>query len=202
NIPRVVFASSAAVYGDIDRIPISETSPTQPISPYGLQKLASEAYMKLFVKHINITAVALRLFNVYGPRQRPDSAYSGVISIFSAAMRNNLPIAIYGDGEQTRDFVYVKDVAKAFAQALTKPMTKGEFLVYNVATGKKTSLLGLVETLKTNFPEWESRIEFKLARHGDILESQADISRAKEMGFEPGFTVSAGLESLVRSEEI
>lgn len=202
NIPKVVFASSAAVYGDIDRVPITESFPARPISPYGLQKWSSEEYMKLFAKHLNITAVALRLFNVYGPRQRPDSAYSGVISIFSAAMRNNLPIAIYGDGQQTRDFVYVKDVARAFALALTMPMSKGELFVYNIATGRKISLLDLVEELKTNFPEWNARVEFKPARHGDILESQADISRSSEIGFLPDFAISAGLESLVKSEEI
>lgn len=202
NVSKVVFASSAAVYGDIDQIPISEQAPTRPISPYGLQKLASEDYLRLFAKHFNISAVALRLFNVYGPRQRPDSAYSGVISIFSAAMRNNQSISIYGDGLQTRDFVFVKDVAKAFALALTKPMDRGEFLVCNVATAKKTSLLGLVEALRVNFPEWNSGIEFKPSRLGDILESQADISRAKEIGFHPEFDIMAGLERLVRFEDV
>lgn len=202
GVAKVVFASSAAVYGDIDRIPISEQAPTKPISPYGLQKLASEDYLRLFAGHFSISAVALRLFNVYGPRQRPDSAYSGVISIFSAAMRNNKPINIYGDGLQTRDFVFVKDVAKAFALALTRQMDGGAFLVCNVATAKKISLLDLVEALRVNFPEWNSEIEFKPSRPGDILESQADISRAKEIGFQPEFDIATGLERLVKFEDV
>lgn len=121
NISKLVFASSAAVYGNKIQLPISEAQQTSPISPYGLQKLVSEQYANLFAQQLGLSFVALRLFNVFGPRQDPKSPYSGVISIFTKAMQKGLPITIYGDGKQTRDFIYVKDVAVAFAKALTTP---------------------------------------------------------------------------------
>lgn len=200
KIPKLVFASSAAVYGEQLKLPVVEGQQTSPISPYGLQKLASEQYASLFAKEFGFSFVALRMFNVFGPRQLPNSQYSGVISIFINAMKQGLPITIYGDGTQTRDFIYVKDVAQAFARALTHPMRPSSHMVCNVGTGTAISLVQLVDILKTCFPEWRSEVGFAAARPGDIQHSLADISRASSsLGFTPHWSVRSGLQSLVES---
>jgi UDP-glucose 4-epimerase len=203
KINRVVFASSAAVYGNEIKLPISEEQVTDPISPYGLQKLVSEQYGKLFAQQFNLTFVALRLFNVFGPRQSPKSPYSGVISIFSQAMARRSPITIYGDGLQTRDFVYVQDVAAAFSQALTQVLPAKTFLACNIGTGQRTSLLDIIRTLKDFYPDWQAGIQSTEARLGDIRHSQADISKAQSiLGFAPQCSVRSGLRALVDSLEI
>lgn len=200
NIPRLVFASSAAVYGKQIRLPISEEQDTHPISPYGLQKLVSEQYASLFAKQLGFSFVALRMFNVFGPRQVPSSQYSGVISIFIAAMQQDIPIAIYGDGTQTRDFIFVKDVAIAFAKALTTPLASGECLTCNLGTGKIISLVQLVDILKACFPQWNSETKFASPRPGDIKHSQADISRATSLlGFTPEWLVQDGIHLFIKS---
>ncbi len=195
NIPRLVFASSAAVYGNPTQLPISEAQLTSPISPYGLQKLVSEQYASLFAKHIGFSFIGLRLFNVFGPRQLPNSQYSGVISIFSSAMQQGLPLTIYGDGTQTRDFIYVKDVANGFTKALTIPLTPSSSLIFNLGTGKATSLIQLVNLLKNCLPEWRSQVKFALPRLGDIEHSEADISSASSLlGFKPQWSALQALE--------
>lgn len=200
RIPRLVFASSAAVYGDLARVPVSEDSPAQPLSPYGLQKLASEQYIALFAKHLNISAVNLRLFNVFGPRQDPTSPYSGVISIFASAMQTGRDVVINGGGRQTRDFVYVQDVAIAFERALTASLAAGSALTCNIGTGKAISIAGLKMALQDCFPHWTGKTRFALPREGDIQESQADIEKARRyLDFEPQFSVQAGLEALRES---
>ena len=200
NIPRLVFASSAAVYGNPTQLPISEEQHTSPISPYGLQKLVSEQYASLFAKPLGFSFVGLRLFNVFGPRQLPNSQYSGVISIFVEAMRQGLPLTIYGDGTQTRDFIYVKDVANGFAKALTTPLESGSCLICNLGTGKSTSLLELIDSLKTCLPHWQSEIKFVPPRPGDIQHSQADISKASShLGFTPQSSAKSGLQLFVES---
>jgi len=200
EIPRLVFTSSAAVYGNPVQLPITETHPTSPISPYGLQKLVSEQYASLFAQQFGFSMVALRLFNVFGPRQAPNSQYSGVISIFVNAMRQGLPITIYGDGTQTRDFVYVKNVANAFAKALITSLTYGSCIVANVGTGKSISLVELVDILKTCFPQWQSELKFAPARPGDIKDSQADISTAStHLDFTSQWSVESGLQYLIES---
>ncbi|WP_416672257.1 NAD-dependent epimerase/dehydratase family protein [Egbenema bharatensis] len=200
KIPKLVFASSAAVYGNTSQLPVLEEHPTLPISPYGLQKLVSEQYANLFAPQLRLAFVALRMFNVFGPRQRPDSPYSGVISIFTNAMQQGLPITIYGDGTQTRDFVYVKDVAVAFTKALTTPLPAGSCLTCNVGTGKGTSLLQVVNIFKTYFPQWNSKINFTAARLGDIQHSYADISKASSsLDFAPQWLVASGIGRLVES---
>ena len=201
NIPKLVFASSAAVYGDKTQLPISETQETSPISPYGLQKLVSEQYANLFAQQLGLSFIGLRFFNVFGPRQLPNSPYSGVISIFTKAMQQNLPITIYGDGKQTRDFICVKDVAIAIAKALTISVPSGSYQVCNVGTGKETSLLELVNMLKNCFRQWNSEINFTAARSGDIQHSQADISRISSLlGFVPQWSMEAGIELLSEYE--
>lgn len=200
KIPRLVLTSSAAVYGGQVSLPISEEQATCPISPYGLQKLVCEQYASLFAKQMGFSFVALRLFNVFGPRQLPNSQYSGVISIFTTAMQQGLPINIYGDGTQTRDFIYVKDVADAFTKALTLPTGSSLYLSCNIGTGKSTSLNQLIEILKGYFPEWKSEIRFLPPRSGDIQHSQANVSLAASLlGFIPDYSVQIGMGSLVKS---
>jgi UDP-glucose 4-epimerase len=200
KIPRLVFASSAAVYGNQTQLPISESLPTHPIAPYGLQKLFSEQYATLFAQKLDLSFVGLRFFNVFGPRQNPSSPYSGVISIFVKAMQENLPITIYGDGEQTRDFIYVKDLVIALTKSLIIPLETGSSLICNLGTGKTTSLLKLVDVLKIYFPDWHSVINLAPARIGDIRHSQADISIATSvLGFVPQWSIESGLKSLVEN---
>ncbi|MGL5510970.1 MAG: NAD-dependent epimerase/dehydratase family protein [Microcoleaceae cyanobacterium] len=199
QIPRLVFTSSAAVYGNPVNLPITENHPTQPISPYGLQKLVSEQYVNLFSPEYQFSAVNLRLFNVFGPRQLPDSAYSGVISIFLKLMQENKSITIYGDGSQTRDFVYVKDVARAFALALTTPLSQGQAVTCNIGTGEKISLLQLVDGLKNSFPAWAGEILFAEERLGDIKDSQANISQAQTLlSFQPQHSFTSAIQVFVQ----
>jgi UDP-glucose 4-epimerase len=200
NIPRLVFASSAAVYGNPTQLPISEVQQTSPISPYGLQKLVSEQYASMFAQQFGFSFVGLRFFNVFGPRQLPNSQYSGVISVFVEAMRQDLPVTIYGDGTQTRDFIYVKDVANGFVKALTSQLESGSSLICNLGTGKSTSLIQLVDMLKICFPQWQAETKFALPRLGDIQHSQADIKLASSrLGFSPQWSVQSGLESFIQS---
>lgn len=204
QIPRLVFTSSAAVYGNPIQVPISEDHSTDPISPYGLHKLVSEQYVNLFAQQFGQkfgwSAVNLRLFNVFGPRQDPHSPYSGVISIFARAMKQGLPISINGDGSQTRDFIYVKDVASAFAKALVLPLEAGTTLTCNIGTGKAVSLMQLKETLQSCFPEWQSTTTLTPPRPGDIQDSQADITQARvQLGFTPQFSLQEGLFALKES---
>lgn len=200
GISRLVFASSAAVYGNTTESSISEIHPTVPISPYGLQKLVSEQYINLLASSAGLSFVALRMFNVFGPGQRIDSPYSGVISIFTAAMQKNRPIKIYGDGSQTRDFVYVEDIASAFESALITPLPTGSCITCNLGTGQGTSLLQLVGILKSCFPYWRAGVDFAHSRAGDIQHSQADISQASYfLNFRPQWSVDSGIRRLVQS---
>jgi UDP-glucose 4-epimerase len=200
SIPRLVFTSSAAVYGNPVELPITENHPTNPISPYGLQKLVGEQYANLFAPECGISVVNLRLFNVFGPRQVPNSPYSGVISVFVKLMQENKSITIYGDGTQTRDFVYVKDVARAFSQALTVPLTAGQSMTYNISGGEVISLLDLVEVLKTCFPHWSGEVKLEEPRLGDIKHSHANISHAKTMlGFQPQQSFEFCMQSFVEN---
>ena len=202
KIPRLVFTSSAAVYGQPNELPLEEIHPTVPLSPYGLHKRFGEQYVSLFSEQYGFSAVVLRLFNVFGSRQDSDSPYSGVISIFASAMRNNSPITIYGDGTQTRDFIYVKDVAKAFYQALTVPLNSGACLTCNIGTGRPTSLLQLIEALKGFFLQWNSSINFDTPRTGDIQHSWAQIDRAfQKLEFYPQWSLQSGLSAYLKQIE-
>ena len=195
HIPRLVFASSAAVYGNPRQIPIDEEQSTTTISPYGLQKLTSEQYASLFAQQFGFSFVGLRMFNVFGARQVPNSPYSGVISIFTKAMEQGLPITIYGDGNQTRDFIYVKDVAIAFTKALTVSLQPSSSLICNLGTGKSTSLLELVNLLRNYYPQWSPEIQFASTRLGDIKHSQANISKARLcLSFKPQWLIHSALD--------
>jgi UDP-glucose 4-epimerase len=171
NVKRIVFSSSAAVYGDEPTQPKNEESITKPISPYGYEKLMGEQYMKLYNDLYALETVSLRYFNVYGQRQSATSDYSGVISIFEKKFQNNEIPNIYGDGEQYRDFVYVKDVVKANIQAMNTQNISGE--VFCVGTGYQTSINDLVYHLNCKYNK-SLKPHYLEVRDGDIKESSCD----------------------------
>lgn len=199
KIPRLVFASSAAVYGEQTTLPIREDQDKCPTSPYGLQKLMSEQYASLFAQQLGFSFIGLRLFNVFGPRQSFQSPYSGVISIFATAMQQDCSITIYGDGRQTRDYIYVKDIAIAFSKSLTTSLPSGTSLICNIGSGKSISLIHLIEILKNYFPNWKSTVKFAPYRPGDLQHSQADISKALSiLNFTPSWSLESGLSMLTQ----
>ena len=144
GVKRMVYASSAATYGKPGQLPLDEDSPTAPLSPYGLEKSINDQYASLFGELYGFSALGMRYFNVYGPRQDPGSPYSGVISKWTDALRQGRPVRIFGDGAQTRDFIYVKDIARYNALALQSD-ARG---VCNVGTGTSVSLLQMLDTLE------------------------------------------------------
>ncbi|RQG91615.1 NAD-dependent epimerase/dehydratase family protein [Natrarchaeobius halalkaliphilus] len=194
---RVVVASSAAVYGHPDELPVSETTSRDPTSPYGVQKLALDQYTRLYADLYGLETVALRYFNVYGPRQQ--GPYSGVISTFLEQARSDEPITIEGDGKQTRDFVHVSDVVQANIQAGT---TAAIGAAYNVGTGERTSIRELAETIR-EATDSSSPIVHRDSRPGDIRHSGADVSRAKhELGFDARVGLESGVRALVDGTEL
>jgi UDP-glucose 4-epimerase len=193
QVKRLVYASSAAVYGVPEQIPLSETSPTRPLSPYGLEKLMNEAYAELYGQLHGVSACGLRFFNVYGPRQDPRSPYAGVISRFAANARAGEPVTIFGDGRQTRDFVHVSDVARLTADALEKTFSG----VCNIATGYSVSLLELVDAVR-NALDRPVTVTHAPARAGDILHSQADVRRMTDLfGVQRPVMLVPGLRDLL-----
>ncbi len=194
GVKRVVFATSAAVYGNNPVLPKREDMLPEPESPYALGKLTGEHYLKLFSSLYGVETVALRYFNVFGPRQDGKSMYSGVISRFTDDLRSGRIPTIFGDGQQTRDFVYVKDVVQANLLAMRSPAVgRGE--VFNVATGKTVSLLQLLDALK-KIMGVQVTPQFKEARAGDIKHSLADISKIRAaLGYEPRFGLEEGLRA-------
>jgi len=193
KVKNVILASSAAVYGD-NPPPLIETMPVKPLSPYASSKCELENLGKGYSKNHGIRTISMRYFNVYGPRQDPKSEYSGVIARFMDCLKNGKRPTIYGDGLQTRDFIYVQDVVKANLLALGSAVTGGK--AYNIATGKGITLLGLLEAMQKLYPK---KIEplHKPAREGDIRYSYADIRKAREeLGVEPEWTLESGLKEL------
>jgi len=196
GIPRIVYASSAAVYGDSDVVPIEEMQRLRPTSPYGVQKVAGEEYGRLCSSK-NLSFVALRFFNVFGPRQVAGSPYSGVITIFAQAMRENRPITIFGGGGQTRDFVFVKDIALGIASAL-EMSDLNPFTVCNLASGTAVTIRQLVATMRQFFPEWSGSIKEAPARLGDIVRSSADISAARNLlSYQSRYSLESGLAEML-----
>jgi len=195
KIKRVVFAGSSSVYGDTEVLPKTEAMPTNPLSPYALQKLMGEMYLQMFTRLYGLETVTTRYFNVFGPRQDPGSPYSGVISLFIKALSDGTQPVIYGDGEQTRDFTYVTNVVDGVLRAAETPGVGGE--VFNVATSSRTSLNQLLATLKKIFG---SNVEpiYRESRAGDVRDSQADISKAQQMlGYQPTVGLEEGLRKTV-----
>ena len=194
SIRRVVYASSAAVYGYPKHLPISEGDPVQPISPYGLEKSVNDQYAELFHSMFHISSLGLRYFNVYGPRQDPHSAYAGVISKFIHRIQKSEPLLVFGDGSQTRDFVFVKDVADANVQALYSDTTG----ICHVATGTSWSLLGMIQVL-SSCVGYELQVIHQDAQPGDIPHSQAHVGKLiTELGVQCSTTFEEGLDVLIK----
>jgi UDP-glucose 4-epimerase len=190
GVHKVVLSSSTAVYGDPDKFPTDEGTPLQPLSPYALSKQVNEQYARLYTRTFNLPVTALRYFNVYGPRQRPDSAYAAAISIFSRRLVNGEPITIYGDGKQSRDFIFVKDVVRANLLAAGSD-SAGE--VFNICTGCETTLLDLLETLSEISPR-QPEVRFEAPRAGDIYRSLGDPGKAAALlGFRATTSLANGL---------
>jgi UDP-glucose 4-epimerase len=190
---RVIFSSSCAVYGDDRRLPKQEDMNPKPQSPYAVQKLAAEYYARVYHELYGLEAVALRYFNVYGPKQDPSSPYSGVISIFMAKALHNEPAVIYGDGNQSRDFIYVQDVVRANLLAATAKGVGGQ--VMNIGTGRSVVIKQLWKTICALSGQ-NLEPEYAPKRPGDIIESVAGIGSAKALlGFEPEISFEKGLES-------
>ena len=196
GVKRIVFASSAAIYGDTTDLPIREATEKKPISPYGAAKLASEALLLGYGAAFGITVRCQRYFNVFGPRQDPASPYSGVISIFERRYREGKPVTIYGDGGQTRDFISVHDVARANVLAATKPgISSG---AANICTGRATSLLEVVAVFRRHYPEIPPPAH-AAPRTGDIVHSRGAPEEATgALGFRSEVAVDAGLRELIR----
>ena len=195
RVARLVYASSAAVYGVPARLPLTEDVPPEPLSPYGLEKFFNDQYAALYRSLYGVSSLGLRYFNVYGPRQDPRSPYAGVISKFAAAVAAGQPLTVFGDGQQTRDFVYVGDVAEANARALLGA-AQG---VLNVGTGQCVTLLELAETV---FQAFGRRVEIRHgpAQTGDIAHSAMDPARiARALGFTPATPLLQGLQALART---
>lgn len=191
GVKRIVYAGSASAYGIPTNEVQSEDDPLCPLSPYAAAKLAGEMYLQSFATSFGIETVRLRFFNVFGPRQRADSPYSGVIAIFVGLLTQGRTPTLFGDGLQTRDFVYVTDVVQALRKAGTTPGVSGR--VYNVGTGKKTTLLDLLSTLNELLGTQIEPI-FKEPRAGDIRHSRANISRIRtDLGYEPEVEFRDGL---------
>lgn len=180
GIKKVVFSSSSAVYGETESLPISEDTPLNPLSPYAVSKAAGELYCNVFSEIYDLPTVALRYFNVFGPRQDPDSQYAAVIPNFIEKMIKNERPVIYGDGEQTRDFISVKQVVEANILAAESKETG----VFNIGLGKSTSVSQLFEMIK-EILEKDIEPVYEKERAGDIKHSVADVSKAKSFGFDP-----------------
>lgn len=225
HVKRMVFASSAAVYGDDRELPKCEDMLPDPQTPYATAKITGEYYLRTYAKLYGLEGVALRYFNVFGPRQDPSSPYSGVISIFATRVRQGLPVTVFGDGAQTRDFVHVRDVVMAnlFAMGIERqgvpgleiavPQPGGDtengpssadndadpenrFALFNVATGQKNSLLHLLTMLDEIAGQRVER-HFAPARSGDIRHSLGSSSRLQAHGWAPGVGFRDGLDDLL-----
>ncbi len=195
GVKRLVFAGSSAAYGNTPTLPKHEDMPVNPLSPYALQKVIGEQYLQMFTRLYGLDTVSIRYFNVFGPRQDPTSPYSGVISVFATALIENRSPAIYGDGEQTRDFTYVANVVDGVLRACDAPGASGEII--NVATGGRISLNQLFRTMR-NLVGATVEPTYMENRSGDVKDSQADIAKAQRLlGYQPGVSFEEGLKRTV-----
>jgi UDP-glucose 4-epimerase len=195
GVRKFVFGSSSSVYGGTAPLPAKEDGPVNPRSPYAVSKLAGEYYCKVFSEVFGLPTIALRLFNVFGPRQRPESPYAAAIPLFIDALSRGQPPTVFGDGKQTRDFTFVGDVAEAIFLATTKET--GEFDVLNIAAGGRHSVLELLERLGEIF-DVEVQPRFAPPRPGDVRDSQADTSKARRiLGWSAATSFEEGLQRTV-----
>jgi len=193
KVKKILFASSCAVYGN-NPVPHKENMELSPQSPYAVSKMSAENLLEMFFKKYGLKSVSLRYFNVFGPRQDDSSAYSAVIPIFIKKALNNEPLIIYGTGLQTRDFIYVEDVAKANEFM----MEKEDIGIFNVGSGEEINIRELVKMI-INLTNSKSKIIFKKPRKGDIKKSLADISKIKKIGFQKKFSFEKGMEVLIKN---
>ncbi len=199
GVKRFIYSSSSAVYGESPASPKREDLAPEPISPYGVGKLAGEEYVSAYARCYGMQTASLRYFNVFGPRQRHDSPYAAVIPIFLSQMREGKPLTVYGDGEQTRDFTFVADIVQANLKAVESERLDGE--VFNIACGRSISLNELIRTLAVVFGQ-EPEVRYLPPRPGDIKHSSADIRKAQErLGYSPQFTLEEGLRRTIEPIE-
>ena len=195
KVKRLVFASSSSVYGDSPTLPKIEEMPTNPLSPYAISKLAAEKYCLSFSRLYGLETVALRYFNIFGPRQDPNSQYSAVIPRFITALKSGEPPIIYGDGEQSRDFTFVSNAVQANLLACKTPGVSGQ--VFNVACGARFSLLEILKTLKEIMGK-EISPTHEAARPGDVRHSEAGIEKiTSAMHYKVQHNFRQGLERTV-----
>lgn len=193
---RIVYASSAAIYGDVKSLPCRESSIEKPLSPYALQKRQCEEYADLYARLHGIQSLGLRYFNVYGHRQDPLSPYSGVISRFLDNYRQQLPLTVFGDGKQSRDFIHVSDVARANAMALESTYSGA----VNIATGQQETLLQLIDYIGQAGNE-PAHYQSEPARVGDIKESYADVTLAEQqLKFKYQVSLQQGIRQFFNSD--
>jgi UDP-N-acetylglucosamine/UDP-N-acetyl-alpha-D-glucosaminouronate 4-epimerase len=195
GVRRVVYASSSSVYGDTPTLPKREDMPPQPLSPYAAAKLSGELYCRWWGTWSRLETVSLRFFNVYGPRQDPDSPYAAVIPIFTRRLLSGLPMPVNGDGRQTRDFTYVGDVVRGIRAAGAAPGVSGR--IYNLAGGSPVSVREMGEALGRILGV-PARMDFGPARSGDVRDSFADARAARaDLGFETRVSLEEGLRATV-----
>ncbi len=195
GVNRIVIASSAAVYGDTTAMPLVEDTPLKQLSPYATSKRVDEMYAELFTHQFGLEVAVLRYFNVYGPRQRPDSMYAAAVPIFIRRMLDNKPITIFGDGGQSRDLVNVRDVVQANLLASSHPAAPGQ--IFNVCTGVETRLLDLLDILYEVFPNAPKHVHAE-PRAGDIYRSIGTPKKAMDiLGFKPQVTLADGVKEAV-----
>ena len=191
DVERVINASSSSVYGKVEYLPFDERHPTQPVSPYGVSKLAAEHYCRVFYEVYGLPIVSLRYFTVYGQRMRPDLA----ISVFTGKMLKNEPITIFGDGEQTRDFTYIEDIVDANMKILNTTNADGK--VMNIGSGNRISVNDLAKNLRVAIGS-SSKINYAGAQRGDARHTFADVRLAKKLiGYEPNVSIEEGLKRFV-----
>lgn len=197
GVRRVVYAASSSVYGESEVLPAAETLPATPLSPYALQKYTGEVYCRLYTELHGLETVSLRYFNVFGPRQNPDSDYAAVIPRFvTAALAGKAPV-IYGDGEQTRDFIYVENAVQANLLAADADRASGS--VVNIAAGKRTSLNDLWKNIR-RIVDTDVEPSYAAPREGDIRDSFADLALASDLlGYDPGIGLDEGLARTIAS---
>jgi len=190
NIKRLVYSSSGAIFGEAKYLPVDEDHPLNPESPYGVSKLAAEKYCFAFHKVHGLPITALRYFNAYGPRQG-SSGYANVIAIFFSRIRDGKPLTIFGDGEQTRDFVFVEDIVKANILAATQPAAAGE--IFNIATGQESSVNQIVSIIN-QISGQENKVIYADSRAGEVKHSRANIEKAQRvLGYNPEINLQEGL---------
>ncbi|MEP7146168.1 MAG: GDP-mannose 4,6-dehydratase, partial [bacterium] len=194
NVEKIIYSSSAAIFGELISMPVGEEHPLNPDSPYGVSKLAAEKHLLCFGKLYDMTVVALRYFNVFGINQRYD-AYGNVIPVFANRLFTNQQLTIYGDGEQTRDFVNVKDVAMANYLASSKAVKSN---YYNIGSGESITINELADIVQQE-SGIKSKVHYEDARKGEVLHCRADISKIKkDLGFLPDSDIRKGLHEYFR----